>query len=192
MPEPTPLELHHHALNLLGAQSGAPADPALALDILAGETIADGKPSSDTHGEKLAYRWATELLAFENFATEHGRTPRESAHAGTIPHHERRLAGWARYQRRFPGRLSRFQLARLEVSPAFRWDPQEAAWFETLAECNQFLGAAGRLPRLHQANPVEKRLARWLNRQLRYQRSGTLPQKRTAAIDLLLQSAHKN
>ena len=188
MPEPTPLELHHHALNLLGAH----ADAALALDILAGGTVAGGKPSPDTHGEKLAYRWARELLAFENFVTEHGRTPRESAYAGTIPRFERRLAGWARYQRRFPGRLSRFQFLRLEVSPAFRWDPQEATWFDTLVECNQFLVGAGSLPRLHQANPTEKRLARWLNRQLRYQRSGTLPPTRAAAIDLLLQSAHKN
>jgi len=192
VPEPTPLELHHHALNLLGAQCGAHADAALALDTLAGETVADGKPSPDTHGERLAYRWARELLAFENFVTEHGRTPRESAYAGTISRLERRLAGWARYQRRFPGRLSRFQFLRLEVSPSFRWDPQEAMWFDTLAECNQFLGATARLPRLHQANPTEKRLARWLSRQLRYRRSGTLSQTRAAAIDLLLQSSQKN
>ncbi|WP_448711954.1 hypothetical protein [Microbacterium profundi] len=105
---------------------------------------------------------------------------------------ERNLGEWARYQRRFEDQLNAYQRARLDVSPAFEWDPLEALWRARFIECLSFVQANRRLPRLHADERVEFVLARWLGRQMQRLQTGRLDQKRTDELQGLLRfSRHR-
>lgn len=104
----------------------------------------------------------------------------------TLTDEERNLGEWARYQRRFEDRLNAYQRARLDVSPAFDWDPLEHIWNERFAACVAFFEKTGTLPRLNAADTAEFTLARWLGRQLHRLKTGRLEQKRADALHRLL------
>jgi hypothetical protein len=138
-------------------------------------------------GNKRPHNWVAALRRYELFRMQHLRNPREKTrNAATLPDEERRLGEWARYQRRFDDNLCRYQLLRLDVSPAFAWDPQEESWQRNLLACARHRRVTGVLPRLNSADPLELSLARWLNRQLRRQQTGTLPPSRAKRLDALL------
>ncbi len=89
-----------------------------------------------------------------------GRAPRENTRARTtLGDEERRLGEWARYQRRFEDQLNAYQRARLDVSPAFDWDPLESVWRTNLAACVTFVKDMGDLPRLNGEDAREFALA---------------------------------
>lgn len=104
---------------------------------------------------------------------------------------ERHLGEWARYQRRFEGGLNAYQRARLDVSPAFEWDPLDRAWNERFEECERFVAAHRTLPRLHAADRAEFVLARWLGRQLLRLRNGRLERARTQKLLRLIREARR-
>jgi hypothetical protein len=136
---------------------------------------------------KRASNWVTALTRYEGFWRESGRTPRENTrNRASLPAAERRLGEWSRYQRRFEDNLCRYQKIRLDISPAFSWDPLEHEWQLSLGKCIRHVQEMGRLPYLNAADPAEFALARWLGRQLRQLQAGTLPESRTAHLAALL------
>jgi len=163
--------------------------------------ICPGLPRDDAHyraelhalgltansAPKRAANWITRLHAYEHFWARSGRTPRENTRdRSALPASERRLGEWARYQRRFEFDLSQYQRARLDVSPAFDWDPWAANWERQLSACRDHLTRSGRLP-LHDDGDVDEfRLARWLGRALKQMRSGRLPSDREDSLAALL------
>ncbi|WP_134562286.1 helicase associated domain-containing protein [Cryobacterium glucosi] len=104
----------------------------------------------------------------------------------TLPDDERHQGEWARYQRRFEEKLCLYQTIRLDISPAFEWDPHEHAWQTNFAACIQHVQTYGKLPHLNGADKVEFALARWLGRQLRQQQRGAQPAGRAAQLATLL------
>jgi len=139
------------------------------------------------------FRWIRRLHAYEKFWAEDGRSARENTrNRATLPADERRLGEWARYQRRFEAELSEYQRLRLDVSPAFDWDPQEASWRKNMTACLSFLDRTGSLPRLDPTNRDQFALARWLARQFRLFQTGALPTVREEAIARLVSTAQRD
>lgn len=132
-------------------------------------------------------RWITQLHTYEMFWIEHGRSAREKTrNRSSLPEDERRLGEWARYQRRNRTDLCIYQTIRLDVSPAFEWDPQTAAWDGNFAACHRHVLATGSLPILDTRDPDQFALARWLVRQLDLrQRHLLLPDRERQLSSLL-------
>jgi hypothetical protein len=136
---------------------------------------------------KRAANWVAALIRYEDFWRENGRTARENTrNRSSLPAAERRLGEWGRYQRRFEDNLCRYQKIRLDISPAFSWDPLEHEWQQSLGKCIRHVLETGRLPYLNAADPAEFALARWLGRQLRQMQAGTLPESRRVRLAALL------
>ena len=132
-------------------------------------------------------RWILQLHEYEAFWRSTGRSPRENTRdRRSLPAAERRLGEWGRYQRRFRTELSLYQRIRLDVSPAFEWDPQEAGWQRNLIACSAHLQKTGLLPTLDSSDPAQFALARWLARQLHLLQTGVIAPNRAAGIALLL------
>jgi hypothetical protein len=168
-----------------------PDDVASVRDVAASHSIAFTIPASADTTSRRALSWAQRLRAYENFCREAMRTPRENTrNRASLPAEERRLAEWARYQRRFESHLSDFQRVRLDLSPVFEWNPFGSAWARRFSECRIQINELHRLPYLNSADTQEFALARWLNRQLRRQLTGTLSPHQSAALAELIKSAH--
>ncbi|HWL77594.1 hypothetical protein [Microbacterium sp.] len=131
--------------------------------------------------------WITTLHRYETFFEDHGRAARENTRARhTLTDDERHLGEWARYQRRYEDHLNPYQRARLEVSPAFEWDPRSANWHRNLTSCHLHRLRTGGLPRLNGDDPDEFALARWLGRQLHRLQHGQLDPLRAERLHALL------
>lgn len=138
-------------------------------------------------------RWILQLHEYEAFWSSTGRSPRENTRdRGSLPTAERRLGEWGRYQRRYEPELSSYQRIRLDVSPAFEWDPQEAGWRRNLNACTTHLRRTCLLPILDSTDQEQFALARWLARQLHLMQTGTIAPKRAAAIKHLLAETRGN
>jgi hypothetical protein len=191
---PTPLltrpqRVHTAAVKLWKTEH--PDDPVSYRDVDAGYSIAFAPSKGAGPSSKRALAWAQRLRSYEDFCQVARRTPRENTrNRASLPAEERRLAEWARYQRRFEGHLSNFQRVRLDLSPAFEWDPVGSAWARRFSECRMQINELHRLPYLNSADPQEFALARWLNRQLRRQLAGALSAHQSAALAELIGSAH--
>ena len=154
---------------------------------------------ASTCGETPAFvgaragRWASRLLESEGHVRATGRRPRESTRdRGSLPASERRLAEWARRQRDMwgRGRLTPYQRARLEVSPAFELDRRQARWDAQLEACFRFVvRRGGRLPVMIRGDLAEFGLARWWHLQVSLLHASRLPADRAAAIGELLSAA---
>lgn len=181
MPTPTPHDLYAHAHALW--RSLAPDDRAAARYDSAERQLLEDQPS--TH--RRASNWVGSLHRYEDFWRQAGRTPRENTRSkATLSSGERNLGEWARYQRRFEEELNAYQRARLDVSPAFDWDPLEHIWRQKFADCVHFFERTGALPRLNAVDRVEFTLARWLGRQLQRLKVGKLEGERADALHRLL------
>lgn len=187
MPSPTPDELHAHADALW--RSTHHSDPAAERYAYAAARLLTGRTSS----QRRATNWISVLHSYEDHWRLVGQSPREKTRAmASLSAEERNLGEWARYQRRFEDQLNAYQRARLDVSPAFEWDPLEALWRARFIECLSFVQANRRLPRLHADERVEFVLARWLGRQMQRLQTGRLDQKRTDELQGLLRfSRHR-
>jgi hypothetical protein len=176
--------LYAKAVELWGVDSDS--DPRSARYAAADEYYA-GSQAGVAPTARRAENWIAGIHRYEDFWRDTGRSPRENTRDRTsLPSAERRLGEWARYQRRFDARLCRYQEIRLDLSPAFAWDPHEHAWQESFDGCVRHFRAAGHLPYLNRADPVEFALARWLARQLRQLQTGILPANRAARLAVLL------
>jgi hypothetical protein len=181
--------LHTAAVELW--QEEHSGDSSSERDVEASHSIAFTHPTGRGNTNRRALAWAKGLRAYEDFCREAQRTPRENTrNRQSLPAEERRLAEWARYQRRFESHLSDFQRVRLDVSPAFEWDPVGSAWARRFSECRIQINELHRLPYLNSADTQEFALARWLNRQLRRQLAGSLSPHQSAALAELIKSAH--
>ena len=181
---PTPEELHRRALQRWRANTepDTASEPYVLADMVVTFGIETEQPPS-----KWAINWARALRRYEQFWCDVGRSARENTKIrATLPTSERLLGEWARYQRRFEDHLTAFQEIRLEVSPAFSWDPVDSAWNARLDACRRHVEKTGRLPFLNGDNAVEFALARWLNRQLHQLQIGTQPPARAARLSELL------
>ena len=146
-----------------------------------GARYGDARPAT----AKRPGNWIAALYDYEDYWREHGRTPRErTRNLATLPAEERRPGEWARYQRRFEDKLCRYQVIRLDASPAFQWDPLEHAWRESFDACVRHI--AGSLPLLNGADRREFALARWLGRQLRQLQIGTQAESRASQLSMLM------
>lgn len=191
----------------LGPASGPGKDHTLTVDTHRLHALADSRRLMDNphdvaaelcsraEGAILAgwlinepiQEWVLTLHRYEAFWQEHGNAPRENTRAlHTLESDERRLGDWARYQRRFRDTRNSYQLARLDVSPAFEWDPWEARWQRNYEAVRLHVERTRDLPRLRQSDPVELALARWFNRQLEGLHDGVLPEERRRQIEQLL------
>jgi hypothetical protein len=151
-----------------------------------GRVAREGVPLHEVSSRRAA-NWAAALYRYEEFWRLNGHSPRENTrNRSSLPPEERRMGEWARHQRRFDDRLSSFQKIRLDISPAFEWDPLESVWQAHLAECGQHVRTTGRLPYLNAADPAEFALGRWLGRQFRQLQTRTLPDSRAAQLTVLL------
>jgi hypothetical protein len=185
--KPTPQSLHQRAIELW--ENTGSSDSESEGDAGASATIALEMPGDRSSLPKLALRWAMKLDRYEQFWRTHERAPREKTRArSTLSAVERRLGEWARYQRRFQDHLSVFQQIRLDISPAFSWEPVQAAWTRHLGACRAHYRATGRLPFLNGGDRAEKTLARWLNLQLRQLKNYTLLSERSAALTEFLRN----
>ena len=136
---------------------------------------------------RRAAQWVDALHAYEDFADARGRAPRENTrNRSELPAAERRMGEWARYQRRFDEKLCRYQVIRLDLSPAFAWDPHEHLWQQNFAACVAHFRMTRRMPYLNGSDQSEFALARWLGRQLRQMQTGSLPASRATQIAELL------
>ena len=136
---------------------------------------------------RRAENWVAALYRYEAFWRTHAHAPRENTRdRKALPAGERRMGEWARYQRRLEDRLCLYQRIRLDLSPAFVWDPHEAAWQANWDACTRHFAVTGVLPRLNSNDQIEFALARWLARQLRHYQTGTLPKPRRALMATLL------
>ncbi|TFD37769.1 hypothetical protein E3T40_04045 [Cryobacterium sp. TMT1-19] len=180
-----PSELHDKARGLW-TLAGDRGDSSALYERADGRVAREGIPLHDVISRRAA-NWAEALYRYEHFWRVNGRSPRENTRdRSSLPPEERRMGEWARHQRRFDDRLSSYQKVRLDVSPAYEWDPLESVWQAHLAECEQHGRTTGRLPRLHAADPAEFALARWLGRQLRQLQQRTLPDSRATQVEGLL------
>ncbi|WBM79840.1 hypothetical protein KIV56_16980 [Cryobacterium breve] len=149
--------------------------------------VASGREPRRGGSSKRADNWAAALHRYEEFARAHGHTPRENTRdRASLPGVERRLGEWARYQRRYADTLTGFQKIRLDVSPAFDWDPLDGLWEARIADCVRHVQDKGRLPYLNGTDRGEFALARWLGRQLRQLQMGTLRTDRAVRLTELL------
>lgn len=181
-------DLHERAVTRWLAKTST--DQQSERDEAAGRAVAYKVPIDWVGPVKLALKWATTLAAYENFwwtATPHHAARENTRGRQSLPAGERNQGEWARYQRRFKAQLSTFQTERLNISPAFRWDPVESTWTEHLQECRRCFEQSGQLPILNSSDRREFTLARWLNRQLHQLRDGRLPPSRAAALNSLLE-----
>jgi hypothetical protein len=180
-----PEQLHAKARRL--AEHEHELDELSQLYAQSDEEVAKGGDPSTGARTKRAANWATALRRYEDFWTERGHSPREhTRNRATLPDEERRMGEWARYQRRFEENLCRYQIIRLDVSPAFKWDPHDHVWQENLNACIHHFRSTGRLPYLNGSDLLEFALARWLGRQLRQLQMGTLEQCRDVRLTALL------
>ena len=183
--EDQPAELHAEARGLW-TQTGDQSDRSALYERADARVALEGVRLHDGTSRRAA-NWAEALSRYEDFWRLNGRSPRENTRdRSSLRPEERRMGEWARHQRRFDDRLSSYQTVRLDVSPAFEWDPLESVWQARLAECEQHGRTTGRLPRLHAADPAEFALARWLSRQLRQLQQRTLPDSRATQLEGLL------
>lgn len=183
----TPAELHAEAERLRRAEGTV--DPVADRFAAVVTLVLDDQVVS----QRRAANWINSLHAYEDHWRDLGRAPRENTRArATLTDEERHLGEWARYQRRFEGGLNAYQRARLDVSPAFEWDPLDRVWSERFEECERFVTAHRTLPRLHAADRTEFLLARWLGRQLLRLRSGRLEMVRTHQLHRLLREARRD
>jgi hypothetical protein len=133
-------------------------------------------------------RWKAQLAQLEAFLTENGRRPYRGGHE----HAEGRLMHWLKVQRSqdragaLPGHRARWLT---EVLPGWRTDTRalrfDAQWRLTLAQALAFRVEHGKLPG-RTTEPAERFLGRWLQRQRRDHRNGTLDADRQAALDAQL------
>lgn len=180
----TPTALHARAVALWNRN--ADADPRSAQYAEADRLGANADLAGHA-ANKRAANWVAALMRYEDFWREKGRTPRENTrNKSSLPAAERRLGEWGRYQRRFEDNLCRYQKVRLDISPAFSWDPLEHEWQQSLGRCIRHVQETGRLPYLNAAEHAEFALARWLGRQLRQLQAGTLPESRAVRLAALL------
>ena len=178
-------DLHARAVKLW-RQTGEPDAQSLSY-AEADRLLSSGREPENGGGSKRAANWAAALHRYEDFARTRGRNPRENTRdRASLPGDERRLGEWARYQRRFPETLTSYQRIRLDVSPAFDWDPHERVRQVQLAACLLHLRDHGRLPHLNGSERAEFTLARWLGRQLRQLQTGTLRKDRAILLTHLL------
>jgi len=181
----TPAELCRQAF-VLWQSEVVTDDRSLACWVADYET-SNGVTISAQSTSRRANTWVVKLHRYEDFWRVEGRSPRENTRSlSTLPIPERRLGQWGRYQRRVEENLSRYQEIRLDVSPAFRWDPHEEAWQARIDSCIQHREATGRLPYLNSTDPVEFAHARWLARQLRQLQRGTQPPTRAVRLTAFL------
>jgi hypothetical protein len=186
MPEhPTPIRLAAEAF-ALWQKTGDPDSRSL-IYAKADEDAANGGLGIVVPGDRRAINWVVAVHRYEGFWVLRGATPRENTrNRATLPAVERRMGEWARYQRRFEDGLTGYQKVRLDLSPAFAWDPHEHAWKTNLDQCASHLLFTGRLPYLNSSDQEEFALARWLGRQLRQLQTGTLPSSRVARLNALI------
>ena len=180
-------ELHEKAVRLWRATKAL--DRQSERDEAAGRSVAYGVPVAWDGAAKWALKWARSLATYEAFwsTSNPNRAPRENTrNRESLSQEERNHGEWARRRRRYRIRLSAFQIERLNVSPAFRWDPVQSTWAARLQECQIFFEKKGQQPRLNSADPHEYQMARWLNRQLHKLREGSLSPARAAGLDAFL------
>lgn len=189
MRAPNPAELHQAAVQAWRRFSDDDAARSTRFEEADARRSVSHQPEpTDRH--RRAENWVAALHRYEAFWRIHARAPRENTRdRSVLPGEERRLAEWARYQRQFEDRLSVYQRVRLTVSPAFDWDPQDAAWQANWDRCARHLAITGSLPRLNGKDRAEFTLARWLGRQLRQYQTGTLLETRRALLARLLDLA---
>lgn len=177
---PSPLEIHQLARQLWTI---ATADPDADLFARVDNSYAAGEPVPDS-APRRTVNWVIALHRYEQFWRDTGSTPRENTRdRSALPAFERRMGEWARYQRRFEDTRNGFQRARLDVSPAFQWDPLEHQWSALLEATIKHVVRTGRLPYLNGQDRSEFILARWLGRQLRLRKAGLLPSDRSTRLD---------
>jgi hypothetical protein len=176
--------LQTRALKLWNAES---VQDARSANYAAAEERAAAGTTELGSTSKSATRWMAALFIYENFWSEHQRTPRENTrNRSLLPAVERRLGEWGRYQRRFEEKLCRYQVIRLDLSPAFAWDPQDHVWQGNFDACTHHYRATGRLPFLNGSDLIEFALARWLGRQLRQMQDGVLEKSRAVQLAVIL------
>ncbi|MFE4951090.1 hypothetical protein ACFQ9V_13390 [Leifsonia sp. NPDC056665] len=179
--------IHFDAATAL-AEEGEADDASIRY--LSAEAKDLGLPANNTRPGARAEIWVERLYSYELHWVAEGRAPREHTRdLSTLPGWERRLGEWARYQRRFDRELSKFQRLRLDRSPAFDWDPNEAAWDRALNAAIQIVVREQRLPYLNGNDRSEFVVARWLGRQLRLRKAGALSKRRETLFDALLSLA---
>lgn len=182
---PTPWELYSHASKSWRNEDETDQRSSI-YEVAEREVLSAPKKSHSTR----ATNWIQALHRYEQFWCAHGHAPRENTrNRENLPASERRLGEWARYQRRFQETLCRYQEIRLDVSPAFDWDPHEAAWERTLLACQDHLARTGNLPVLASGDPRQFALARWLNRQLRLRQEERLSALKWQQVADLLEQA---
>ncbi|MBC9927253.1 helicase associated domain-containing protein [Leucobacter sp. cx-169] len=164
-----PGQVEIRRLYLQIANGSVPAGPVLAgLETVAGGELAVGTLPIRTDPRTLVHRfdwqWWSNCAALERFVAEHGRLP---STVSADPE-EKRLGFWVQTQRNsIAGRgtpLIADQVARLVLVPGFVVD-RAPTWGDRFAALERFVAVHGRTPSKVSADPEEKRLGVWANKQ---------------------------
>lgn len=186
VPTPTPADLHARADAIW--RLAYPNDVGADIYSAAAAALLEGLSARS----QRAAKWVQTLHRYEDHWRERGHAPRENTRARhTLSPEERRLGEWGRYQRRFEDQLNAYQRARLDVSPAFEWDPLERLWRERFDACSRFVDQTHALPRLSADDREEFVLARWLGRQLHRLQDGALEVSRAEDLNRLLRRSRR-
>jgi len=123
-------------------------------------------------------RWEDRAVQLEDWVASHNRLPARYATEDT----ETRLATWIRHQQEKLKDLSKRQLKRLRCIPGMssrieKWQ-NPVQWEDRCVQIQQWIEAAGRLPKHHAEEPQERFLSKWLNNQQQRWHAGKLAKNR--------------
>lgn len=144
----------------------------LELDILAGNPVPDTRYGN----------WIAHLHDLQQFRHPTGGMPTRRS-AGNSSESE--LAEWAHHQRQRRHTMCGYAAARLESIPGWRWNPRSSDWEDRLNDLSDFTRDHPQVPTPTSSDPVERSLARWVQRQRDAARTGSLSDERAAILRAL-------
>jgi hypothetical protein len=144
----------------------------LELNILAGNPVPDTR-----YG-----KWIAHLHDLQQFHHSTGGMPRRRS---TGDEYESNLAEWAHHQRQRRHTMCGYAAGRLESIPGWQWNPRSSDWEARLAELADFTRDHPKVPTPTSSDPVERSLARWVQRQRDAARTGSLSGERAAILRAL-------
>lgn len=147
--------------------------------------MSTSRSSSESSNSKRDLVWIERYCTLVRFVARMERMPREVANPVDAEEiEEKRLSGWARYQRRRKerGLLPVWQRELLEQMPEFSWDPLGDQWDEWFEKLQTFLVEEGRMPRYRTNIMEERALAAWVHKQRFLHGQGALTPGRIVAL----------
>lgn len=131
--------------------------------------------------------WERQRARLDEFLLRNGRLPRSAGTGYVKNRDEESLARWCQKQRAKynSGDLASERADSLEEVPGWAWDPKEVAWLAQYELVCEFVGENDRLPRETEKDIDEDARGRWLAKQRKAVRRGTIDKRRLTLLQTL-------